>query len=130
MELNTQLPTCGKWRVERHENLDSPGYVWCAFHNENDIEETHRHFPTWGEALAYADQRARTVTVTLPHTVGEGGLIHGAPHIRIGVAYAGGEKTIWITDRGLNGIEVQVADLKPLALTLLAAHHHEERGEQ
>ena len=63
MGHNTQLPTCGmlsgklsgKWRVERHENLDGPGDVWCAFHNENDIEETHRHFPTWGEAMDYAD---------------------------------------------------------------------------
>ena len=76
MEHNTLLPTCGmlsgkwrgKWRVERHENLDGPGHVWCAFHNEHNIEETHRHFPTWGEALDYADQQARTVAVTLPRS--------------------------------------------------------------
>ena len=58
----------GRWRVERHENLNGPGDVWCAFHNEHDIEETHRHFPTWGEALDYAGHMARTTTVTLPRS--------------------------------------------------------------
>lgn len=116
-----------KWRVRRTWNDFYFDYCW-EVRDPDGIFECE--FDTWREALDYADQRARTVEVTLPHTVGEGGLIHGAPHLRIGVAYAGGEKTIWITDRSLNGIEVQVADLKPLALTLLAAHHHEERSEQ
>ena len=62
-----------RWRVERHATLRGRGagepaseYTWCAFHNENDIEETHRHFATWQAALDYADEQARTTTTTLP----------------------------------------------------------------
>ena len=87
MGHNTQLPTCGmlsgklcgKWQVERHATLRGRGtsepvaeYTWCAFHSEHDIEETHRHFPTWRDALAYADRMARTREVVLPRLAPQG----------------------------------------------------------
>lgn len=62
-----------KWHVERHATLRGRGtsepaveYTWCAFHNESDIEETHKHFVTWREAIDYADRKARTIESVIP----------------------------------------------------------------
>ena len=125
MGHNTQLPTCGmlsgklsgKWRVERHENLDGPGDVWCAFHNENDIEETHRHFPTWGEAMDYADRMACT-------TPPRGNKFW---HVR----RRGNDYEITRLKHGFacQWLHVAPADLQPLADLLQAAHRHEKKGE-
>lgn len=123
MEHNTQLPTCGmlsgmlsvKWRVERHENLDGPGDVWCAFHNEHDIEETCRHFTTWREAQDYADQQARTVAVTLPRSP------KLVPHPKLMPKYLAAVYNDYSTSPAwwLNGT-VHAHELHDLALALLA----------
>lgn len=126
MEHNTVLPTCGmlsgklsvKWRVERHENLDGPGDVWCAFHNEHNIEDTCRHFATWCEALAYADRMA----CTTPPRGNKYWHIRRRGNDYAITRYKGG--------RSSQTIYVAPADLQPLADLLQAAHHHEERGEQ
>lgn len=122
MGHNTQLPTCGmlsgKWRVERHENLTGPGHVWCAFHNEHDIEETHRHFTTWLEALDYADQQARTTTVTLPRVKHDDHVIAGKGLYSLHVNH--GQPCTDIYLGGWDGVTVENKDLEALALYLLA----------
>lgn len=69
-----------KWVVKKKTfYTDRP--TWLAF---NAYGHEFRHFPTWHEALNYADEMTRTVVVTLPrltalptdrHTVHRSGLI-------------------------------------------------------
>lgn len=100
-------------------------YTWCAFHDENDIEETHRHFSTWREAMQYADRKARTVEVVLPRDT-------------VTPQRGGGDKQ-WVARRRPNdyeiyrtkygrkvqAIRVGEPDLQPLATALLLLHYRE-----
>ena len=144
-ELNTQLPTSGmlcgksKWEVERHPvNAGSAEHVWCAFHSEENIEETHRHFPTWRDALAYADQRARTREVVLPRPqLNEDGKLEFDFTEWAGLDYTPEWPDGATYDRrtGPNkpafGASVLIPRerWKPLALALLALHYQQEVAE-
>lgn len=124
-ELNTQLPTSGmlcgksKWEVERHPvSAGSAEHVWCAFHNEENIEETCRHFPTWREALAYADQQARAVEVTLPRVSYGDHVVAGKGVYSLHVDYR--EHCTDITLGGWDGVTIENRHLKKLGTYLYA----------
>ena len=125
MKHNTQLPTSGmlsgksKWEVERHPvSTGSAEHVWCAFHNENNIEETHRHFPTWREALEYADKQARTVEVTLPRLAPQG-------EVTVSATWNYDQQSIHYINSAGATVQGAPADLRPLALALLALAEQE-----
>lgn len=140
-ELNTELPTsvelCGKskWEVERHPvHSGSAEHVWCACNSE-DIEETHRHFPTWREALAYADHQARTVEVVLPrgpYEIRSKQNIYEEPIKVEPIKHFPGHETVAVkyTAHGVPaGFFLAPDELRPLALALLALHYHQEVTE-
>lgn len=55
----------GKWRVEREADwLNGP--YWIAWRPSEGWKGLAPKFRTHAEALAYADEQARTITVTLP----------------------------------------------------------------
>lgn len=117
-----------RWKVWRDTTME-------AHHDNPWIGAPERHwvyryaghaFPTHAEALAHADRMARTVEVTLPRRVGDGGLVLGAQNLRVGVAYYAGKKTIWVEDQSLSMVDVRQNELKPLALALLALHYRNE----
>lgn len=140
-ELNTLLPTggmlsgklSGKWRVERHATLRGRGmskptteYTWCAFHSEYDIEETHRHFPTWREAMDYADKQARTYGVVLPRVSYGDHVVAGKGLYSLHVDYREHCTDIYLG--GWDGVTVENRHLLDLALYLAAcAQHWEEQ---
>lgn len=141
-ELNTQLNTggklCGKskWEVERHPvSAGSAEHVWCAFHNEHDIEETHRHFPTWREALAYADEQARTREVVLPrgpYEIRSKQNIYEEPIKVEPIKHLPGHETVAVnySAHGVPaGFFLAPDELRPLALALLALHYQQEVDE-
>lgn len=55
-----------KWRVQRHQlpwkNYDGEWFAVPTVDSENQ----GMYFPTHAEAFAYADERSRTIEVTLP----------------------------------------------------------------
>ena len=118
MEHNTLLPTCGMLSEKTEWVVHKAGrYAWCA-HRKGELPDIKRFFPTWGEALAYADRMACT---TPPRR-------HKYWHVRRrGNDYA---ITRYKRDWSSQTIHIAPADLLPLADLLQAAHHHEERGEQ
>lgn len=151
-ELNTQLNTsvelCGKskweagkpriigvsaapsrWRVERHATLRGRGtsepateYTWCAFHNEHNIEETHRHFTTWREAMDYADCMARIYEVLLPRVSYGDHVVAGKGLYSLHVDYREHCTDIYLG--GWDGVTVENRHLWDLALYLAACAQH------
>ena len=122
---------CGKskWEVERHPvNAGSEEHIWCAFHNEEDIEETCRHFPTWREALAYADRMARIYEVVLPRVSYGDRVVAGKGVYSLHVDYR--EHCTGIYLGGWEGVTIENRHLIDLALYLAAcAKHWEARRE-
>lgn len=116
--------TPGRWRVRAFCGVDRPNTWYVERENCGGVAQ----FPTWREAMGYADQQARTREVVLPRSVGSSGEPLGAPKLRTGVAYSAGEKTIWVEDRSVSAIEIRLDELQPLALTLLAMHYQQEVG--
>ena len=155
-ELNTLLPTCvelsgkskwevGKpritsvdtapprWRVERHATLRGRGtsepateYTWCAFHTEDDIEETHKHFATWQEAMDHADRMARTYGVVLPRAIYGDHVVAGKGLYSLHVDYREHCTDIYLG--GWDGVTVENSHLMDLAVYLAGcAKHWEEQ---
>lgn len=54
----------GRWKVMRVRGLSESKRAWWYVYRERSHGMVS--FPTWREALDYADRRARTVEVTLP----------------------------------------------------------------
>lgn len=125
-EHSTVLPTCGMLSEKPEWEVRKAGrYAWYA-RRKGKLPDVNGFFPTWGEALAYADQKARQVTVTLPpldpagaHRIGGKGIYslwvdhtHPLTHIYLG---------------GWDGIGIESQDLEGLALYLLALAKQKER---
>ena len=127
-----------KWRVERERHAYTgelmPG--WVVKKQEEGSLPTFKTwwkgaaFETWQEALAYADEQARTITATLPR-VGETVIIpsqHDAkdePPLLVRFT----NRMTWIyqhSDDYNEFIVLDVDHLEPLALALLA-HARKER---
>ena len=124
-----------RWRVERHATLRGRGtsepaseYTWCAFHNEHDIEETHRHFPTWREAIEYADHKARTVEATLPRVSYGDKVIADKGLYSVHVNHR--PLVTDITLGGWDGLTVENKHLWDLALYLAACAQHWKEEQQ
>lgn len=87
---------------ERHWQYRSPKYC----------------FPTHAEAVAYADRMARTVEVVLPR------LIENVLTTKQSRVYIHSNGGVSITKRAhYSHVGIPKADLKPLALALLAHHY-------
>lgn len=114
-----------RWKVAKHYG------IWYAIEHG---WKRYNAFPNWAEAMAYADQRARTIEVTLPRITGdmEDGM-SSWPNLRdVGLSVDHhdeprlGQLYTMIYD-GYSDIGVEAYDLKPLALALLAVAHR--KGE-
>lgn len=118
-----------RWRVMKNHFADA----WAVYHEppkSAGIVPWYRvpqWFDTWAEAMAYADQQARTIQVTLPRITGdmEDGM-SSWPNLRgVGLSVDHhdeprlGQPYVMIYD-GYSDIGVEAYDLKPLALALLA----------
>ena len=115
--------------VQKHESANA----WSVYRKSSDgvagVLRTRvaPWFDTWREAMAYADQQARTIQVTLPRITGdmEDGM-SSWPNLRdVGLSVDHhdeprlGQPYVMIYD-GYSDIGVEAYDLKPLALALLA----------
>ncbi|WP_408925885.1 hypothetical protein ACKFRT_04390 [Corynebacterium sp. YSMAA1_1_F7] len=109
-----------RWTVRRGKLPRKTDVDWIVYDAGGDIRAA---FLTHALAVTYADKMARTVEVTLPRRVGDGGHVLGAQNLRVGVAYYAGKKTIWVEDQSLSMVDVRQNELKPLALALLAFHY-------
>lgn len=112
-----------KWKVKK-KTLPTGFPMWLAF---NAYGHEFRHCPTWREALNYADEMARTVSVVLPrvhalptgrHTVHRSGLI---------VEYVKSRSQPQINPGHL---VVEPWERRPLALALLALDEKENQCEK
>lgn len=115
----------GRWRVKRARGLPESMQAWWYV----DREGCHGSvsFPTWQEAQDYADRQARTVEVVLPRITGdrEEGRADW-PNLRDLFVWPGqhdeprlGEPYLRIAD-DYRDVDVELHDLRPLALVLLA----------
>lgn len=128
-----------KWVVCQHIYSKK----WIAYPKNHEGYQPHtlidgyglsaRIFHTWREAQDYANKRACTIEVTLPHITAdmEDGL-ENWPNIRDVYMYLShhdepqlGKPYFEISD-GYDDIDVEIYDLKPLALSLLAVSHYIE----
>ena len=117
-ELNTQLPTSGVLSGKTEWVVRKAGrYAWCA-HRKGELPDTKGFFPTWGEALAYADQQARQVTVTLPPTKPGDHVVAGKGLYSLHVNHRAHCTDVMLG--GWDGVTVENNDLEALALYLLA----------
>lgn len=112
----------GKWKVKK-KTLPTGFPTWLAF-NPYGLES--RHCPTWREALNYADEMARTVSVVLPrvhalptgrHTVHRNGLI---------IEY---QRSCSYPKLQPSYVVVEPEERRPLALALLALAEKENDKE-
>lgn len=113
-----------KWKVWRHPLSGK----WIV--NDPDRRLVQAPGNTWREAMDYADRMARTVEVVLPRIAGCGDRVPGAPGIRLGWEYMAMDRdalAFWVEDEGSDVIHVQLDELRPLALALLALAEREEQ---
>ena len=107
-----------RWEVKKRcYLLPSPvPSPWVVYDRDNwNVGE----FPTHAEALAYADRMARTVEVVLPRVAPEGG-------VTVSAAWAYGEEAVHYINTAGETVLGTRADLKPLALALLALYYQDE----
>ena len=140
---NTQLPTsvelCGKskWEVKKGTGLGDLFWpTWHVIRNNSIVAK----FDTWREALAYADEQARTVEVTLPRAIkvpDNAGAADWDFSEWSGLSYTPTWPEVAFYDRR-NGplgrhfqgdVSIRREHWKPLALALLALHHQQEVTE-
>ena len=105
-----------KWVVKK-KTLPTGFPTWFAF---NAYGHEFRYFPTWREALNYADEMVRTVAVTLPRTYGVPTNRHHVQQNGIIVEYAANQLQI-------GRLSVEPWERRPLALALLALDEKENQ---
>ena len=114
----------GRWRVVRVRGVEGSAMDWYV-----DRENCHGSmwFPTWREAQDYADRMARTREVVLPRITAdrEEGITEW-PNLRDLFVWPGqhdeprlGQPYLRIAD-DYRDVDVELHDLRPLALVLLA----------
>lgn len=108
-----------RWRVWKDRG------DWIVSSPEHDT----RGFPTWAEALAYADRMARTREIELPRFAENNAIVPGALGLSLEPGRTwNGARNAWVKD-GAGMVYVASYDLRPLALALLALAEREEVGE-
>ena len=98
-----------RWRVER-------GFWWVAMQVDEqgrEIPGTAKRFPTHAEALAYADEEARTREYVLPRDTDS-----PSEHLKIDPLYRGGAAVTTVDDGAR--LLLKPKEIRPLALALLA----------
>ena len=85
------------------------GHTWVAAGNEL----SPKLFPTWREALDYADRMARTVEVTLPRLRPQG-------EVTVSATWDYDQQSIHYINPAGATVQGTPADLRPLAGALLA----------
>ena len=116
----------GRWRVVRTRGIRTPWSPWYV-----DREGCHGmvSFPTWREAMDYADRMARTREVVLPRQplpLSLPGVEEDEP---VFVTYDIEDGCVFLTDQDDGDMVVLYKhELRTLALALLA--HTEQEGEQ
>lgn len=120
----------GRWRVVRVRGVEGSAMDWYV-----DRENCHgsMNFRTWREAQDYADRQARTVEVVLPRITGdrEEGITEW-PNLRDLFVWPDqhdeprlGQLYLRIAD-DYRDVDVELHDLRPLALVLLAYAEQED----
>ena len=112
------------WKVWRDRTLAELGdNPWVGAPEKHWLYRSPKYsFPTHAEALAHADRMARKVEVVLPRPVGFLRLANKTPfHLYDN----GGAMISKLAHQSHVGIPK--ADLKPLALALLAHHYQQEK---
>lgn len=122
--LNTQLPTSGmlcgksKWEVFRRVPVQfgtMPDYPWRAVDKKTHDTAV---FPTWREAMDYADRMARTYEVVLPRVSYGDHVVAGKGVYSLHVDYR--EHCTDITLGGWDGVTIENRHLKKLGTYLYA----------
>lgn len=104
-----------RWRVWNDDD------EWIVISPEYE----ERWFPTWREALDYADRLARTREYVLPRISHSGDWVPDMPTLRLGWENHPTEKTFWVEDQGCGSITVRPDELLPLALAVAALAEQE-----
>ena len=108
-----------RWKVRKFRNdFFSPDHLEWAAWPEGGWTECQA-FPTHAEAIAYADEEARTREVVLPRDTARPN-----EHLEIGPMYWGGAVVTTVDDGA--SLLLNQKEIRPLALALLA---HAERME-
>ena len=109
-----------KWQVKKfRDDFFSPDHTeWVAWPEGGWTE--CQAFPTHAEAIAYADEEARTREVVLPRDTAR-----PSEHLEIGPMYWGGAVVTTVDDGA--SLLLNQKEIRPLALALLA---HAERMSQ
>lgn len=120
----------GRWRVVRARGL---GEHWpnClqGWYVERDGCHGSMWFPTWREAMDWADRLARTREVVLPRITESKVMIPGALGLSLESGRTwDGKRNTWVRD-GVSMVYVASYELRPLALALLALAEQEVRNE-
>lgn len=108
-----------RWKVRK------VGDMWEA---QDPLGEYTQSFLWWHVAMAYADEMARTIEVTLPRSRPCFAEILDAPTLNLGWRYRPERDTYTyrVIDLYNSSIELEHEDLKPLALALLAQHYRQD----
>lgn len=126
--------TTGRWRVTglhgAHESINwETGETTtevCTRWGATSPEGYDLEFPTHAEALAYADQQARTVTLVLPRVRNPREIVTNGYRSFISRQRGG---RIWLEhDQAVFCILPEEAE--EFAQTILALHYHHERNQE
>ena len=107
----------GRWRVMRVRGLAESERAWWYVYRERSHGMVS--FPTWREALAYADRMARTREVVLPRVAPQG-------EVSVSATWYCDQGAIHYINSAGQVVQGAPADVKPLALVLLALAEQEE----
>lgn len=117
--------TPGRWRVRAFCGVDRPNTWYVERENCGGVAQ----FPTWREAMDYADRMARTREVTLPRQPLPLTLPGEEEDAPVVVTQAPEGDCFFLTDEDDGEMVVLYPfELRPLALALLALHYQKEVG--
>lgn len=106
----------GRWRVKRVRGLPEPERVWWYVDRENCYGSMW--FPTWREALAYADRMARTREYVLPRIAPVG-------EVTVSAIWSYDSPVVHYIDASGKTVQGTPADLTRHAATLFALAEQE-----
>lgn len=109
----------GRWRVMRVRGLSESERAWWYVYRERSHGMVS--FPTWREAMDYADRMARTREVVLPRVAPQG-------EVSVSATWYCDQGAIHYINSSGQAVQGTPADLTPLALALLALAEQEENA--